>query len=121
MDKTKQAEAVLQPLVQELLTWARAGADMAQTEAPEMAREAVTWAVVSNVLYFPVALAAAGFFGWWTKKISACDDEAPFCILTGGVSLFFAVSACFAVAEACKAYFVPRLYLIEYFSRLVSS
>ena len=134
--KTQLAAATADTLAQ-VQAWADAGADFASREAPLLATEIITWGIVSNsaraAIYAALTLAlwALATYVFKLARIEhLCkkdrrdyDDGYLFGYTITGIIVLVSVlplsSTADRVLDALRAYFAPRLYLLQELGRLV--
>lgn len=109
-----------------LLTWIQSGADFAIREAPDLARQIVTWEIASSIVWIVISIIGI-FVAYKMKKFldeykeKSYDDPIPIFGFVGTASSFILSFICIftQVFDITKAYFVPKIFLIEYLSNLV--
>jgi hypothetical protein len=121
MDKT-----MLDKFMNEILTLLQTAKDFAVTQMPEVCEEVLRYnlynsifCVVANLL----GLIGCYLFARWLHKKAVAEDNDYFHVF----SFFTAIGAIFSLGmllsslmNAFKITMAPRLYLIEYFSYLIS-
>ena len=121
----------LQRWSSELLEYVQAGTDFAAAQAPIFVEEIITWGIVDNSLGVLCLLGLATVCGVvskkahkiWVKKTKdnteyygGCADVV--CIASGIFATAFAFLSVFPGSLALKAIVAPRLYVVDYLSKL---
>ncbi len=96
------------------------GKDLAIEQAPEVAREIVAYAIVSEVVWMMACASLAAVLIYpcvkvfkWAIKENEIDALPLLLFPLSGAAVLAAVALCHAT-DAAKAYFAPRLYVIDY-------
>jgi len=127
---TINKEELTNEAIAKLLDWTSATESFVAEQAPLLAREIINWGIYCGIITFAVLLALLTgivFFGvFLTKKskhievhvLSALVATEIFALLT--MAFLIVVGTVEAIYPAFKAYFAPRLYLIEQLSSMVN-
>lgn len=119
-------EEVLNKFVSEMLVMLQDARAFAGREIPEICREVIVYGRAKETAYAVIGLvflvlAGKAFLVAWRKDGSK-EMDAQFALGMGGV--LGTLVGCLVLGNslngALLAWFAPRLYLIEYFSKLVS-
>lgn len=109
----------------------RKGADLAQDQLPAIAQEIIAWnrASTTVALLFSVGLVALGVYAIWQlfkhgtaadKRHESSEPYAVCAVFSGIVSLFGFIATLYNTMPCVKAWFAPRLVLLETLRDLVS-
>lgn len=147
VDATKQvaveAAPAIKQLTEQLLVWLRQAGEVAKEELPKVAREIITWNIAADILwcvFAAVLLLIAyrvlrGSFPTWMKWLNQPyfptnkdDIPDPQGIVNGfkfvgsaAITLYGVIVFMTCGLDLLKAFFAPRLYLIEFLTDLVKS
>lgn len=98
----------------------------AQQQAPDLAKEIITWGFWSNLsctLLSPVGLFISYKMYQWGEKIKKEDDYSSIPILLNVVEIIliiiFVLVFCFSLEEMIKCIVAPKLYLMDYIKDLI--
>lgn len=121
MDKT-----VIDKFMNEMLTLLQTAKDFAVTQVPEVCKEVLRYSLCEAIFYVVVGLfllAACGFFARWLHKKAVEENDGNYYMFNIFSCIVAAIGLgmiCSNMLDAFKITMAPRIYLIEYFSHLVS-
>lgn len=107
---------------EKLIEWTENIGNLAATELPEFIREITTYGFVSNLIWAIILIPLCVFFGVIAyglfKEVSErklVENDGPFIggIILSTLCFFVGVYAICCLNSASKAFFAPRLYVIQ--------
>lgn len=136
-DAAKQVVPVMQDYARELLAWLKEGKDFAVAQAPDLAKQIVGWALVEAVVWCVIMVVTIAIL-WqlhtravrpsWKEALARHKkdylDDGYIGWVFADIGIWLAGAFCFitfwsSVLDAAKVAIAPKVYLVEYLSRLV--
>ena len=125
----KQALPGIQEVAGRLLIWLDQAHNFAMEQAPDLARQIVTWGIAQGLLYISLDLAwfivGVMLLIWAHRNIPAKwreGNDFPFEFFPGVVGILIMIISSGSMFTnawiALQAYVAPKVYLIEYLTKL---
>jgi len=126
-------DARMNEILDKLLQWLEAAEGFAVEQTPIVLQEILAWKMAENIIYVVIALIWLSAYAWHVHRCTEMssddwEDATPrnirfvTLLIIGGVGgLIWFLELCFRLPNIVQIYFAPRVFLIEYVSRLLKS
>jgi hypothetical protein len=101
-------------LLKFVLDGLESGKELASEQAPLLVKEVITWGIVEHAIYLVIGAFFMGLcLGLARLAYKKCDADEPIFLIPLCVSVIGFIMVCSNTLTIAKAYFAPRLYLLE--------